>query len=149
MINRRDRIGWVLPLCLLLGVGVLGAFRESRAGGDITWAGSFEAGQRQARQTHRWMLLSFHTPGCGWCKKLDAETFTDPRVVDLSHRFVCVRLESDVDSALAERYWAHEFPMTLVTDENGKELARIPGYVPPEQFGPALQSLLDAGAKRR
>jgi thioredoxin-related protein len=139
---------WLLPLALLLGVGVLGAMRENRAGGELAWARNFEAGSKQARQSHKMMLLSFHTPGCGWCEKLDAETFTDPKVVELSRRFVCVRLESDLDGEVAQRYTVFEYPMTIITDPQGRALTQLPGYIPPDRFGAALGVLLDAAAQR-
>jgi thioredoxin-related protein len=139
---------WLPPLALLLGVGVLGAMRENRAGGELAWASNFEAGSKLARQTHKMMLLSFHAPGCGWCEKLDAETFTDPQVVELSRRFVCVRLESDLDDEVAQRYTVFEYPMTLITDPQGRTMAQLPGYIPPDRFGAVLRALLDAAAKR-
>ncbi len=129
---------------LLLGVGLLGALREDRPGGDVTWANSYEAGLALARQSGKPLLFSFHTPGCGWCQKLDAETFTDPTVVDLTRQFVCVRLDSDVDIAAVARYQVMEYPTTLFADARGKELARLTGYLPPDRFAPALRVVLKA-----
>jgi thioredoxin-related protein len=117
---------------------VLGAIRSDRPGGDIPWKTDFPVALKQAQQTKRPLLLSFHAPGCGWCDKMDAETFTDKKVVALSDRFVCVRLDSDVDGAVCARYGIFEFPTALVLDSQGRELARFPGYIPPERFAPAL-----------
>ena len=140
---------WVPLLTLFLGVGVLGAVRESRAGGDIPWAKNFETGVALARQNHKPLFLSFHAPGCGWCAKLDTETFTDTKVVDLARNFVCVRLESDVDAALVQKYGVSEYPMTVLVTSEGKELTRVTGYVPPERFAPALQLILQADATHK
>src|SRR5262249_43880076 len=91
-------MGWLPLCCALLGAGVLGAIRDSHYGGDITWVGNYQAGLKLARAMHKPLLLCFHTSGCGWCQKLDAETFTDPKVVERSNHYVCVRVESDVDA---------------------------------------------------
>jgi thioredoxin-related protein len=126
-------------MTLLVGVGVLGALRDNHISTDIAWAPGFAAGQAQARRVHRPMLLSFSTPGCGWCAKMDAETFTDPRVLDLSRRFVCVRLDSTVDDAIAWRYGVIDTPTTVLTDEQGKSLTQFSGYVPPDRFASVLR----------
>src|SRR5579871_2047744 len=135
-------VGWILPVMLLLGVGLLGAIGGDRPGGDIPWATDFQTGAELARRTHRPLLLSFDTPGCDWCAKLDAETFTDSRVVALSRRYVCVRLDSDVDGALCARYGVFDYPATLLLAPKGRELARLSGFIPPERFAPALSAAL-------
>jgi thioredoxin-related protein len=141
--------GRLLSLALLLSVGMLGAVRESRTGGDVTWADSYAAGLAQARQTGKPLMLSFHMPGCGWCQKLDAETFTDPRVVALLRQFVCVRLDSDVDSAAIQSYQVQEFPTTVFADARGREQTRFTGYIAPDRFAPALRLLLAGGEAGR
>jgi thioredoxin-related protein len=145
--NRRVR-SWIPLLALFLGVGVLGAMRESRAGGDITWANSFAEGSRLAQQTHKPMLLSFHTVGCGWCNKLDAETFCDPKVVELSRQYICVRLDSALDGEVAGRYQVMEYPTLILADPQGKPMMRIPQYIAPEQFAPALSDILNTVSRR-
>jgi thioredoxin-related protein len=133
-------VGWIPLLAALLCVGVLGAIRENHFQSDIGWAKNYEAGLEQARRTHKPLLLCFHEHGCDWCRKMDAETFTDARVIELSHRFVCVRLESDVDAAVMARYGVQEYPMTLIADPQGKEQARLPGYLSPDRFIRVLQT---------
>jgi thioredoxin-related protein len=142
--HKRFLVGWVMPAVLLFGTGLLGAIRGDRPGGDIPWVSDFRGAATLARRTHRPLLLSFHTPGCGWCAKLDAETFTDKRVVELSERYVCVRLDSDVDSALCGRYFVLDYPTTLLLDPEGRELAHLTGFIPPERFAPALSAALNA-----
>ena len=132
-------IGWLPLCCALLCVGVLGAFRDNHYGGDISWAGNYQIGAQTARKTHRPMLLCFHTPGCGWCEKLDAETFTDPKVVELSSRYICVRLESDVDAQIVQKYGITQYPTVLLTDPEGRLLHEITGYVPPPRFAESLR----------
>jgi thioredoxin-related protein len=141
--RKQTLVGRVIPALLLLGTGLLGAIRADRPGGDLVWSADFQAAAALAQRTHRPMLLSFHTPGCGWCAKLDAETFTDKRVVALSQRFVCVRLDSDVDAALCVRFFVIDYPTTLLLDSQGKEMARISGFVSAERFAPALSAALN------
>ena len=132
-------LAWLPLLTVLLGVGVLGAVRENRIVTEPTWLHSYEAGLRLAQRTHRPLLLSFHTPGCSWCAKMDAETFTDPQVVEISRRFVCVLIQSDTDLTPLGRYSVTEFPTTLLTDPQGRLLSASTGYVPASELLPALR----------
>lgn len=148
MKKSRRGYSWLPLLALFLGVGVLGAIRESRAGGDIAWAKDYPAGLALAQKTGKPLLLSFHSPDCGWCKKMDAETFTDPQVLDLSYRFLCVRLDSELDSKIVAQYHVLDFPQTILADEHGRVLLKVPGYIPPEQFASLLRASLDALHRR-
>ena len=142
---RRGMKGRLLMSGLFLSVGALGAIRESHIRSDVVWAGSFQTGMEQARRSGRALLLSFRAPNCAWCRKLDVETFPDPQVLAQTQRCVCVRLDSEIDAVLAARYRVNAYPTTLLVDAQGKSLARIPGYLPPERFAPLLRTLLDTG----
>ena len=134
--------GWIFPLLLLIGVGVLGALRGARPVGDFDWSPDFETASLLAKQTHRPLLLEFHTQGCAWCAKMEAETFTDDAVVALSQRFVCVRLDGETEPALRDRYQVMEYPTTVFVDAQGKFLGKLSGYLPPARFLHAEQQIL-------
>jgi thioredoxin-related protein len=136
-------LGWVCPLALLVSVGVLGAVRGGRPGGDVAWQADFETAQKQARQSGRPLLIEFHTPGCVWCAKMEAETFADTAVVELSRRFLCLRLDGETETALRDRYHVMEYPTTVFADAEGGFLGKLPGYVPPSRFVPAEQQILN------
>ncbi|MCS6777330.1 MAG: DUF255 domain-containing protein [Chloroherpetonaceae bacterium] len=142
MRKQRALISWGVPLFLVLWAGVLGALQGSRYGGDVTWATDYDTALAQAQRERKPVLISAHMPGCGWCRKMDAETFTDPGVVGLSRQFICVRIDSDVDSILIEKYRIGQFPMTLILNPEGREITRFAGYVPPERFATILKELL-------
>lgn len=132
----------------LLCAGALGAIQTGRPGGDVSWASSYEAGIAQARQARKPVLLSFHTPGCGWCRKMDAETYTDTQVVNLAQKYVCIRVDSGGESAVVDKYQVTAYPQTLFLTSEGKEMARVPGYVPPDQFAALLEALAKKVAAR-
>jgi thiol:disulfide interchange protein DsbD len=131
---------WIPVIALFLCVAIMGVIDEDR-GGNLAWAKSYADGLAQAGSRHRPMLISFHTPGCGWCAKLDAETFTDPTVVELSRKFVCVRVDSDVDPTAVHRYGVFEYPTILFADSGGRELGRITSFVEPSEFAESLRKL--------
>lgn len=137
----------MLPVILLFGSGLMGALRGAHLGGDVNWAPDYAAALQQARQAHRPLLFSFHSPDCGWCAKMDAETFTDPQVVKLSHDFICVRLDSEIDGVRAAHYQVIAYPTTLLTDEQGRVLVRLTGYTPPDRLAYLLRTALQTSRR--
>ncbi|HEV2472897.1 MAG TPA: thioredoxin family protein [Chthonomonadales bacterium] len=126
--------GWLPILFLLLSVGVLGAIREERSGGEICWSTGYRAAEASARRSGRPLLLSFAAPGNGWCEKMDAETFNDPAVIRLCSHYICARIENDINPELVSRYRVTAYPTTVLISPSGSILARRSGYTPPTQF---------------
>lgn len=137
--NKARLMGWGLPFALLVSVGIMGAVRGGQTDSDIAWNTDMAQAQTFAQRVHRPLLLEFHTPGCEWCAKMEAETFSDPRVVELSRRFICIRLDGEMEPILAQQYGVHEYPTTVFADTNGHVLGKLPGYVPAADFA-AVQS---------
>ncbi len=149
--NKARVLGWGFPLLLLVTFGILGAVRGGQTGSDIAWNTDMAQAQTFARSVHRPLMLEFHTQGCEWCAKMEAETFSDPRVVELSRRFVCIRLDGELEPTLARQYGVHEYPTMVFADEDGRVLGKRPGYAPPADFV-AVQShalRLDKGPGHR
>jgi thioredoxin-related protein len=123
----------------LIGAGVLGAIRDYRYGGDLVWAPGYAAGLAMAQSTRRPMLISFHSSACDWCRKMDAETFTDSHVVTLSHAYVCVRIDALRDPELIQKFHVTEFPVTLIADDHGQTLEHLDGYTNGAELSNALR----------
>ncbi len=136
-LNRIALMGWIIPLALILAASVLGALHGGRTGSDIPWLDDYGQALRLARQTHRPLLLQFHTAGCVWCAKMEAETFADADVIELSRRFVCVSIDDATDGAACARYGVLEFPTTIFADAQGRMTGRLTGYIPPVRFAQA------------
>ncbi|MDE2205099.1 MAG: DUF255 domain-containing protein [Armatimonadetes bacterium] len=135
-------VGWLPFMALLLGAGVLGAIRESRAGGLMTWAPTYRSALRASRRTREPVLLAFQSASGGWSAKMDAETFADVGVENLSTRFQCVRLERALDTKTARSYHVTVWPTTILLTSHGSPAYRFTGYTPASALLPAMQHLL-------
>lgn len=83
------------------------------------------------------LMVDVYTEWCGWCRKLDKETFTDPEVVAATKNLVAIRLnpETQQDGAeLARRYGIDGFPVVLFLRPDGAVAGRLDGYYPPRAF---------------
>lgn len=139
---RRFRLtpGALISFGLLLAAGVLGAVREGRGGGEITWFSDLQIAQHAAKAAGKPLFVVFQTSGCVWCQKMDAETLSDPGVIGLlSQGYVCARVDSDLDQQIAARYHILNYPTVLLFSARGGLLRGVTGYVPPQELTATLR----------
>jgi thioredoxin-related protein len=61
----------------------------------IKWY-SFEEAYQLNKKKPKKMFVDVYTEWCGWCKKMDAETFTNPVIAKyMSKNFYCVKLDAE------------------------------------------------------
>ena len=121
------------------------------AGGGDKWY-SFNEGLAKAKKENKFMLVDFYTDWCGWCKKMDADTYSNEEVLDyLDEHFVMVKLNPEKDgdvTFMGQSYPAGQFaqsagvtgyPATGFFDDKGEFIGLQPGYIPAENFMQLLQ----------
>lgn len=124
-----------LGLCLILLVGYsLYTSLPDR----LPWIQSYEQALSEAQRGGKLVLTYLYTDWCGYCKKMEAETFTDQTVIDeMSGNYVWLKLNAETDEAgrqLQERFNITGYPGLLLLDGEGQEMGRISGFVPPGAF---------------
>ena len=101
----------------------------------IEWRTDFEGALEEAILLRRPLLVSFTTTWCGWCRKLEAQTFRDPEFVrTASEHTVPVAVDGDAERGLATMFRVRSYPTTILLDRRGREIGRIVGFQPPEPF---------------
>lgn len=109
---------------------------------EIEFQTDFETARELAVDFDRPMIIDFYTDWCKSCKTLDTVTFVDPLVIGMSLDYVFVKLNAEVDTALAQEYAISGFPTIVITKSNGEEIDRIWGYLPPTDFYNQVQLYL-------
>lgn len=115
---------------------------------EAAWLTSLPEAQAQAQRENKLVLIDFTgSDWCGWCQKLEADTFSRPEFIDYAaQNLALVRLDfprsipqSDdlraANHALQEQYNVRGFPTVIVMSPDGNVLLQRPGYVP---GGPAV-----------
>ena len=141
-----------LLISVLIVLGVNAALAQE----DIKWFSIDEAVQ-MASEEPKVLVIDVYTDWCGWCKRMDATTFSDPEIIQIMNKhFYPVKLnaEGKEDIVIGERTFKfvqsgqrgyHEvaaivtkgrlsYPTISYVDDQGRVLEAAPGFKTPDQF---------------
>ena len=110
----------------------------------VEWEKDLPAAIERAQSEGKPVLVNFYADWCVWCKRLESTTLRDAKVAALlSDRVVPVNLDVDGDGReLSNQYRVDGLPTVLVLDASGREIGRIPGYMPPTGFLEKVEEFL-------
>jgi len=116
----------------------------------LNWL-SYTEGLALAEKENKYVLIDFYTGWCGYCKKMDKETYSKEEVKKiLSDKFVTIKINARSENKVVENgkeiserklatlYQVSGYPTTWFLESNHSRVAPLPGYVTTEQFIPVL-----------
>jgi thioredoxin-related protein len=115
--------------------------------GAITWESNVDEALKAAKSQGKPVMIDFYTDWCSWCKKLDSDTYSDPKVSAASANFICVKINAEKEPAIAGKYGVLGYPTIIFLDSNGNVLQKNPGYLPPAQFLDNMNKILSTTPK--
>ena len=154
---------FILPLLIVILIALIAAKESGQTAGDkkttskkVDWQ-AYDIGLSKAKVNNKHVFIDFTAEWCGWCKKMERETFADPKVVDmLNEYFVPVKVDGDSKNELlidgykiTEKNLArHEFgirsyPIYWVLESDGTKLTYIRGYKPVDYMMEVLEYIKD------
>lgn len=125
---------------------------------EVKWLSWNEAAELAATDKNpKKVFVDVYTDWCGWCKKMDKDTFQNPEVAAyMSENFYMVKLDGEGAEPIefkgktykfvpSGRKGYHElaaalmqgrlsYPTTIFLDEGFNMLSPVPGYQKPEPF---------------
>jgi thiol:disulfide interchange protein DsbD len=91
-----------------------------------------------AQEQKKPVMIDIYRDLCGNCKYMDQNTFTDPGVVELADRFVCIKVNLDRSGgeSISARYGAYygTLPFIIFLREDGSKVHQSNGLKYPEPF---------------
>ncbi|MBI3817231.1 MAG: thioredoxin domain-containing protein [Planctomycetes bacterium] len=131
----------LLLFAIAFGAGACSAPPAPERAASLRWTDWSADVFARARAEHRFVILDLEAVWCHWCHVMSETTYRDPAVVDLLQKnYICVRVDQDARPDLSNRYEDYGWPATIVFNENGGEVVKRSGYIPP---GP-MRSMLEA-----
>lgn len=125
---------------------------------EVKWLSWDEAAKlAETEQNPKKIFIDVYTDWCGWCKKMDKDTFQNAEVAEyMSKNYYMVKLDGEGKEPIvfrgktfkfvpSGRNGYHEFaaalmqgkmsyPTTIFLDEKMNMLSPVPGYQKPEPF---------------
>jgi thiol:disulfide interchange protein len=139
MLNGKQTIS-VAVSCLIF-LGALKAEVKTQVG--LFQHTSLDNALVMAAEQNRVVFVDFYTAWCGACKKLDEDTWTDKKVIEiLKKKTIPLEIDADRESAIREKYNLKAYPTLLILAADGSILNRFEGYMLPAQFIATLQRVL-------
>jgi len=80
---------------------------------------------------------------CGWCKKFEAETFTNKTVIKiLKENFILLSIDVYEQRSESIDLRVRGTPTEIFLNENGIEIKRIPGYTETQPFLDTINEII-------
>ena len=145
--NRSHRFARLVSTALLLALFAvpLGARADedvTYAPSTVNWTGSYGEGVQRAREEGRPILLKFYANWCPHCTKMDAGTWQDEYIGELSESFVPIRINGETGTVALKRYNLGAVPITIVAEPHGVEVFRIEGQADAQKIAAFLETYL-------
>ena len=107
----------------------------------VKWETSLAEAQKRAKAEHKLIFMDVYTDWCGWCIKLQKETFPSTeaqaalaKVVPFSARTQFKNGKDAENKFIEQQYRVNAYPTLILLDADGKEVARNSGYLTPGPF---------------
>ena len=126
--------GWIAVAAALAWTGP--------TSGGVTFVEDVSAAIDDAANFGGLVVLYFSSPRCGWCRKLESVSLTDPRTLAVAERFTWVKVPQARMDTLAGMNGVVGVPCLLVVNGQGVEVARHAGYLPPRELAAFLRGVL-------
>lgn len=118
---------------------------------ELKWK-KFDEGITEAKKTKKKILLDVYADWCKWCKKLDAEVYTEPKVAAYLNKFyVLIKVNGESNDKLTyknqrmtEEQFARVlgvtgFPTIMFLESNAEIIDKLGGFVTADRFLPIIQ----------
>lgn len=113
-----------------------------RAFAEIRWYDNLQAASEAAQKANLPIFVDFWADWCEACKVMDADVYTDRRVIRaFEGKIVGVRLHYDLQADLARKYGVPALPYLLFTNSYGTPLMHHRGLLEAEDLAKVIDAM--------
>tara|TARA_R110002072_G_scaffold39563_6_gene113385 strand:- start:4667 stop:5188 length:522 start_codon:yes stop_codon:yes gene_type:complete len=137
----------------------------------VNWL-SFEKAIEINKTNPKPFLIDIYTDWCGWCKKMDSETYTNPIIVKyINENYHAIKLNGEGKEPITYKDYTFKFnqqgntkyhelsaallngklsyPTTIILNKEEHLLDRIPGYLTPKKMEMVLAFFIKKDRKEK
>lgn len=116
----------------------------------------YDAGLAKAKKEKKHVMVAFYTNWCGWCKRMDKNTYADEKVKKvLNGSYVAIRVNAEskekvevggkkiTETDLAKEFRVRSFPTTWFLKQSAEKIAPHMGYADAPSFLNVLNFIKD------
>lgn len=135
------------PLLILIFLSLTGfvndknkSDKKGQESKKINWV-SIEEAEKLTLEVPKKIFVDVYTDWCGWCKRMNATTYTDEAVIDyVNEHFYAVKLNAESKEnislkgmntngiELARSFRVSAYPTIVFIDETFERVTPLPGY---------------------
>lgn len=157
----KNRLAAVIFLVLIAFVGTAftAVLPTPADKAEIKWL-SMEEAYALNLQSPRKIFVDVYTDWCGWCKRMDKDTFSNQDIAAyVNENYYAVKLNAESDRAfklgkapMTERQVARQlgvsgYPTVVFIHEDFRTIEPVPGYQQPTQFMQLLKAFAAKSVK--
>jgi thioredoxin-related protein len=120
-----------------------------RSASAVSWGSNLDSALRESDSSGKPVLVDFYTDWCGWCKKMDKDTYENSTVDELTRSFICVKIDGDKDPETTRKYNVSGYPTILFLNSKGNVIGTVGGYMPPNNFAVYLEEILKKSGRSK
>lgn len=133
--------------------GVTSAKATANTKTENIFTDDFNTALATAKKEKKPVFIDFYTDWCGWCKKMDKETYTDPGIQkQIKEGWVAMKIDAEDDSKkgtfngksmthreISQFFKVKGYPSFLFIDKDGKPVTVESGYFQKQDFALVLK----------
>lgn len=148
---------FLIPVLAFLFVGISGFVTDSnkekgiKKANKINWV-SIEEAEKLTKENPKKIFVDVYTDWCGWCKRMDASTFSDEMIIDyVNEHYYAVKLNAESQDnislkgmntngrELARSFKVTGYPTIVFIDETFEQVLPVPGFRKADEFHSILK----------
>ena len=153
---------YILSVLALLFISISGLAQNES---NVKWY-SIEEAEKLNKQEPRKIMIDVYTDWCGWCKKMDKETFNHPVIAEyINKHYYPVKLDAESKEEIIFKGTTYKFvpqgargyhelaagllngqmsyPSIAYMNEKMELLGAVPGFFTPDRIEPLLNYIVE------
>jgi len=137
---------WILVLVVVaVGLAIVAGRnygKKQPEGAGIAWQKDYKAALALAQDQDKPLLLAFSAAWCPPCQQMKQTTFLDPKVLEISQKFIPIMIDPEKHRQLAQDYAIAYLPTYVILTPQGGRVDSFFGYVGAPDFAAKLNGAL-------